>query len=133
MAKTINIQFRLPESYAGELSDYAMGYESQAQTAKRLLMEFLDGKHSQESEPPQAVPAPIPSDLGDLGDRLSALEKSLVNPVIPDDIGDRLEKICRNGDQKLLAYLIFVASEGVGMLVAEVKQHSHRNRYQEHY
>jgi hypothetical protein len=74
MAKTINIAFRIPDSYAGELSDYSNGYESPSQTAKRLLMEFLDGKHSQDSEPtPQAVPAV--GDFGDLGDRLSALEK----------------------------------------------------------
>lgn len=114
MAKTINIQFRLPESYTGELSDYAMGYESQAQTAKRLLMEFLDGKHSQESKPlHQAVQAPMPSDLGDFGDlesrieelenrpalepedieRLAAILKRDYLPPVPDDLGDRLSAL----------------------------------------
>jgi TolA-binding protein len=65
---SINIQFRLPESYAGEIADYAVRGESQSQTVRRLLLDLLDGVKDS---------APEPSSLDSLGDRLSALEKRM--------------------------------------------------------
>lgn len=102
--KSINIAFRIPATYAAELSDYANRSESLSQTARRLLLGLLEGDFSEVAEAPQA---PISDDFGD---RLEALEKkisglnrlyldnqeaikSLSSDAYWSDYGDRITKL----------------------------------------
>lgn len=64
-----NIQFSLPEYYRAKLAEHSQG-DSLGKTAKRLIMEILDGPNS------GSVPSSSDlGDLGDLGDRLTKLEE----------------------------------------------------------
>jgi hypothetical protein len=68
---SINIQFRLPDTYRGELEGYAVRGESYSRTARRLLLDLLDGGKGQDPVPePSAIP-------DDLGDRISILERAI--------------------------------------------------------